>query len=254
MALGMTLDELKQTMFANLGYRLGAGIIDLELDPEHYEAAYQYAIKVYRQRAQNATEETYTLFSTEKNMDVYTLPEQFINVRSLFRRTVGLDTGPGASSFDPFSSAILNTYLLNYNVSGGLATYDLYAGYVELAARMFGGYVVYTFNPVTKVLRIVRDPKSTGEKILIWADVLKPEEVLLQDPGSGVWIADWTLAILKGIIGDAREKFASIAGPGGGTSLNGSAMKADGEKMQAALLEDLKRFVDFSQPMTWVQG
>ena len=156
MALGMTLDELKQTMFANLGYRLGAGIIDLELDPEHYEAAYQYAIKVYRQRAQNATEETYTLFSTEKNMDVYTLPEQFINVRSLFRRTVGLDTGPGASSFDPFSSAILNTYLLNYNVSGGLATYDLYAGYVELAARMFGGYVVYTFNPVTKVLRIVR--------------------------------------------------------------------------------------------------
>jgi len=254
MALGMTLDELKQTMFANLGYRLGAGIIDLELDPEHYEAAYQYAIKVYRQRAQNATEETYTLFSTEKNMDVYTLPEQFINVRSLFRRTVGLDTGPGASSFDPFSSAILNTYLLNYNVSGGLATYDLYAGYVELAARMFGGYVVYTFNPVTKVLRIVRDPKSTGEKILIWADVLKPEEVLLQDPGSGVWIADWTLAILKGIIGDAREKFASIAGPGGGTSLNGSAMKADGEKMQAALLEDLKRFVDYSQPMTWVQG
>jgi hypothetical protein len=254
MALGMTLDELKQTMFANLGYRLGAGIIDLELDPEHYEAAYQYAIKVYRQRAQNATEETYTLFSTEKNMDIYTLPEQFINVRSLFRRTVGLDTGPGASSFDPFSSAILNTYLLNYNVSGGLATYDLYAGYVELAARMFGGYVVYTFNPVTKVLRIVRDPKSTGEKILIWADVLKPEEVLLQDPGSGVWIADWTLAILKGIIGDAREKFASIAGPGGGTSLNGSAMKADGEKMQAALLEDLKRFVDYSQPLTWVQG
>ena len=254
MALGMTLDELKQTMFANLGYRLGAGIIDLELDPEHYEAAYQYAIKVYRQRAQNATEETYTLFSTEKNMDIYTLPEQFINVRSLFRRTVGLDTGPGASSFDPFSSAILNTYLLNYNVSGGLATYDLYAGYVELAARMFGGYVVYTFNPVTKVLRIVRDPKSTGEKILIWADVLKPEEVLLQDPGSGVWIADWTLAILKGIIGDAREKFASIAGPGGGTSLNGAAMKADGEKMQAALLEDLKRFVDYSQPLTWVQG
>ena len=254
MALGMTLDELKQTMFANLGYRLGAGIIDLELDPEHYEAAYQYAIKVYRQRAQNATEETYTLFSTEKNMDIYTLPEQFINVRTLFRRTVGLYKGPGASSFDPFSSAILNTYLLNYNVSGGLATYDLYAGYVELAARMFGGYVVYTFNPVTKVLRIVRDPKSTGEKILIWADVLKPEEVLLQDPGSGVWIADWTLAILKGIIGDAREKFASIAGPGGGTSLNGAAMKADGEKMQAALLEDLKRFVDYSQPLTWVQG
>ena len=254
MALGMTLDELKQAMFANIGYRLGSGIVDLELDPEHYEAAYQYAIKVYRQRAQNSTEETYTLFTTEKNVDVYTLPEQFINVRSLFRRTVGLDTGPASSSFDPFSSAILNTYLLNYNNAGGLATYDLYAGYVELAARMFGGYVVYTFNPVSKVLRIVRDPKSTGEKILIWADIQKTEEILLQDPGSGVWISDWTLAILKGTIGEAREKFASIAGPGGGTSLNGASMKADSAKMQETLLEDLKRFVDFSQPLTWVQG
>ena len=254
MAYGLTLDELKQALFQNIGFRLGEGIIDLELDPAHYEAAYQYAIKIYRQRAQNATEETYTLFTTEKNVDTYTLPEQFINVRSLFRRTVGLDTGPASSSFDPFSSAILNTYLLNYNAAGGLATYDFYAGYVELAARMFGGYVVYTFNPVTKVLRIVRDPKSTGEKVLIWADVQKTEEVLLQDPGSGIWIGDWTLATLKGIIGEAREKFASIAGPGGGTTLNGSAMKAEGSKMQADLLEDLKRYVDYSQPLTWVQG
>ena len=126
MASGLTLDELKQEMFSNLGYRLGSGIVDIELDPTHYEAAYQYAIRVYRQRAQNSTEETYTLFTTEKDVDTYTLPEQFINIRSLFRRTVGLDTGPASSSFDPFSSAILNTYLLNYNAAGGLATYDFY--------------------------------------------------------------------------------------------------------------------------------
>ncbi len=252
--LGLTLDELKQGLFKNLELRLGGQIIDLELDPQHYDAAYQYAVKVYRQRAQNATEETYTLLTTERNVDTYTLPQEFINVRSLFRRTVGLDTGPASSSFDPFSSAILNTYLLNYNAAGGLATYDFYAGYVELAARMFGGYVVYTFNPVTKVLRIVRDPKSTGEKILVWADLQKSEEILLQDPYSSVWIGDWTLSVLKGIIGDAREKFATIAGPGGGTSLNGAAMKADSQKMQDALLEDLKRFVDASQPLTWVQG
>ena len=254
MANGLTLDELKQEMFSNLSYRLGSGIIDIELDPTHYEAAYNYAIKIYRQRAQNSTEETYTLFTTEKNIDTYTLPEQFINVRSLFRRTVGLDTGPSSSSFDPFSSAILNTYLLNYNAAGGLATYDFYAGYVELAARMFGGYVIYTFNPVTKVLRIVRDPKATGEKVLIWADVLKPEEVLLKDQGSGPWIMDWTLAELKVMIGQAREKFGSIAGPGGGTTLNGAALKAEGEKMKETLLEDLRRFVDYSAPLTWVIG
>jgi hypothetical protein len=251
---GLTLDELKQALFQNCRYRLGDGIIDLELDPQHYEAAYNYAIKVYRQRAQAATEESYTLFTVEKNVDTYTLPSEFINVRCIYRRTIGLETGPGASSFDPFSSAILNTYLLNYNYAGGMATYDFYAGYVELAARMFGGYVVYTFNPVTKVMRIVRDPKASGERVLIWADIQKTEEVLLQDPGAGVWIGDFILANLKLIIGEAREKFATIAGPGGGTSLNGTAMKAEGKAAMETLIEDLKRYVDYSQPLTWVQG
>lgn len=254
MANGLTLDELKQELFNDLSLRLGGNIIDLELDPEHYEAAFNYAVKVYRQRAQNSTEETYTLLTTIQHQDVYTLPEQFVNVRALFRRTVGLDTGPGSSSFDPFSSAILNTYLLNYNQAGGLATYDLYAGYVELAMRMFGGYVSYTFNPVTKILRIVRDPKSTGEKILIWADMQKSEEILLRDPTSGVWITDWTLSVLKNTIGEAREKFSTIAGPGGGTSLNGAAMKNEAKSMQEALLEDLRRYIDGSAPLTWIQG
>jgi len=250
----LNLAELKQALFENIRLRLGGDIIDLELDPEHYEASYNYAIKVYRQRAQNATQESYTLMTVIKNVDTYTLPQEFINVRSLFRRTVGLETGPSSSSFDPFSSAILNTYLLNYNYTGGMATYDFYAGYVELAARMFGGYVTYTFDPVTKVLRVVRDFKGTGERILVWADIQRTEEVLIQDPYAGVWIGDFIIAILKGIIGEAREKFGSIAGPGGGTTLNGTAMKAESAKAQEALILELKNYVDGSQPLTWVQG
>jgi hypothetical protein len=248
------LEELKQALFENVRLRLGGDIIDLELDPQHYEAAYNYAIKIYRQRAQNATQESYTLMTVIKNVDTYTLPQEFINVRSLFRRTVGLETGPSSSAFDPFSSAILNTYLLNYNYTGGMATYDFYAGYVELAARMFGGYVTYTFDPVTKVLRVVRDFKGTGERILIWADIQRPEEVIIQDPGAGVWIGDFILAVLKGIIGEAREKFGSIAGPGGGTSLNGTAMKAESIASQERLITELKNYVDYSQPLTWIQG
>lgn len=251
---GLTLDELKQAIFSNISYRLGQGIIDLELDPDHYESAYRYAIRVYRQRAQNATAESYTLMTVVKNVDTYTLPQEFINVRSIFRRTVGLESGPASATFDPFSSAILNTYLLNYNYAGGMATYDFYAGYVELAARMFGGYVIYTFDPVTKVLRIVRDPKGTGERVLIWADVQRTEEVLLQDPYAGVWIADYIYAVLKGIIGEAREKYGSIAGPQGGTTLNGAQMKSESKADQERLIDELKRYVDGSQPLTWIQG
>lgn len=254
MANGKNLDQLKEEIYQDLRYRLGDGIIDLEIDPEHFESAYKYAIRVYRQRAQNATQEAYVQLTMQEHQNTYTLPDQFVNIRQIFRRTVGLETGPSASSFDPFSSAILNTYLLNYNYAGGLATYDFYAGYVKLTARMFGGYVIYTYNRVTKELKLVRDPKGTGEVVLIWGDLFRPEEELILDAGSGPWITDWTLAQLKIIIGEAREKFGSIAGPGGGTSLNGAAMKADGKAMQDALLEDLKRYVDYSTPLTWIQG
>ena len=248
------LDELKQKMFKNIELRLGGGIIDIELDPEHYSAAYDYAIATYRERSANAYEESYNVLTVEKNQNSYILPQEVISVKQAFRRTIGLETGPGSTAFDPFSSAIMNTYLLNYNHSGGLATYDLYAGYVELAARMFGGYVIYTYNSVTKEIRFVRDFKGSGEQILLWTDNLKPEIMLLQDIAITNWIGSWTLAQCKVIVGEAREKFGTIAGPGGGTSLNGTAMKAEGTKMFDDLLLELKNYTTGGQPLTWVIG
>ena len=248
------LVELKQQLFNSIRYRLGDGIIDLELDPEHYEAAYRYAVSTYRQRGQNAYEESYMLLEVQANQNAYILPQEVTRVRQAFRRTVGLETGPSATSFDPFSSAILNTYLLNYNYAGGLATYDFYAQYVELAARMFGGYVIYTFNPVTNEIQFVRDFKGTGERILLWTDNMKPEITLLQDPNIGNWITSWTLAQCKLTIGEAREKFGTIAGPQGGTTLNGAAMKAEGAALQVALIDELKAYVDGSEPLSWVIG
>jgi hypothetical protein len=248
------LTELKQQLFKNVELRLGGGMIDIELDSEHYEAAYQYAIATYRQRAANAYEESYNLLTIEKDKSSYILPQEISRVRQAFRRTVGLETGPASSSFDPFSSAILNTYLLNYNQAGGMATYDLYAGYIELAARMFGGYVIYTFNPVTKEIKFVRNFKGSGEQILLWTDNLKPEITLLQDAMISNWIYSWTIGQCKMMIGEARERFATIAGPGGGTSLNGAQMKAEGAKMHEDLLLELRNYQDGSAPLTWVQG
>jgi hypothetical protein len=251
---GFSYEAAKEALFKNVRLRLGEGIIDLELDPEHLNAAYNYAIATYRQKAANAYEEAYLLLTVVNNQTTYTLPQEVSTVREVFRRTVGLETGPAASSFDPFSSAILNTYLLNYNYAGGLATYDFYAGYIELAARMFGGYVIYKFNPVSKKIQFARDFKGTGEQILIWCYQQKPEIMLLQDPGSVNWITSWTLCQAKMIIGEAREKFGTIVGPGGGTTLNGTSMKAEAKAGFEELLVELKTYQDWSTPLTWIQG
>lgn len=248
-----SLEMLKQNMIEYVKLQLGDQIIDLELDPAHYEAAYQKTLGTYRQRASNAYEESYSFMELIKDVNIYQLPQEVVSVRQIFRRQFGDATGQ-ASNFDPFSQASMNVYLMNFNVSGGLATYDFYSQYVELAARMFGGYMNYTFNSVTKKVQLIRDPKGTGENVLLWTYNLKPEVNLLQDFQIQQWIKDYMVANCKMIIGEAREKFGSIAGPQGGGTLNGAAMKAEAKEAITALEEQLKNYVDASQPLTWVIG
>ena len=249
-----TLETLKQNLIDYSRFTLGDQMVDIELDPEHYEAAYQRTLGVYRQRAQNAYEESYSFMQLEQDVDIYTLPQEVITVREIYRRQFGLATGPFASNFDPFSQAQMQVYLLNFNQSGGLATYDFYTQYVELAARMFGGYINYTYNPVTKKLQIIRDPKGTGEWVLLWTYNLKPEINLLSDFQISQWIRDYYTAACKMMIGEAREKFAQYSGPQGGSSLNGTALKGEAQTQMDKCIEDLKHYVDASQPLTWVIG
>lgn len=249
-----SLSQLKQDLIEYVRLTLGDEIIDIELDPAHYQAAYTRTLGVYRQRAQNAYEESYSFMYLVKDENIYTLPQEVMSVRQIFRRTFGDATGPFASNFDPFAQASLNVYLMNFNVAGGMATYDFYSQYVELAARMFGGYMNYTFNPVTKKLQLIRDPKGTGEAVLLWTYNLKPEINLLSDMQISQWIRDYMVGACKMIIGEAREKFATIAGPQGGGTLNGAAMKSEGQAIMDAKIEELKLYVDASQPLTWVIG
>ena len=249
-----TLDPLKKQLIEYVQLQLASQIIDVELDPAHYEAAYQKTIGTYRQRAQNAYEESYSFMQLLDDINEYTLPQEVTQVRQIFRRTIGLSTGSGTYAFDPFGAATLNTYLLNFNYQGGLATYDFYQQYVELAARMFGGYINYTFNPVTKKLQLIRDPKGTGEVVLLWTYNLKPEITLLSDFQISQWIRDYMVAACKMIIGEAREKFGTIAGPQGGGTLNGAAMKQEAQAQMDKCIEDLKLYVDGSQPLTLVIG
>ena len=249
-----SLSQLKQDLIDYVRLTLGDEIIDIELDPAHYEAAYKRTLGVYRQRANNAYEESYSFMYLVKDENIYQLPQEVMSVRQIFRRTFGDSTGPFASNFDPFAQASLNVYLMNFNVAGGMATYDFYSQYVELAARMFGGYMNYTYNPVTKKLQLIRDPKGTGEAVLLWTYNLKPEINLLSDMQISQWIRDYMVGACKMIIGEAREKFATIAGPQGGGTLNGAAMKSEGQAIMDAKIEELKLYVDASQPLTWVIG
>ena len=58
----------------------------------------------------------------------------------------------------------------------------------------------------------------------------RPDSELLNDYLAVQWIKDYTLASCKYMLGEARSKFATIAGPQGGSTLNGDTLKAEAQQ------------------------
>jgi hypothetical protein len=82
----------------------------------------------------------------------------------------------------------------------------------------------------------------------------KPDYVLLNDIYSKQWLYDYTLAICKGMLGEARSKFSTIAGPQGGSQLNGSDLKAASKEEIEKLEKEVENLVSGGIPMTFVIG
>ena len=231
----------KQEVFDYVNAMLGGGMIDVELDPEHYEIAIRASFDKFRQRSDNSVEESYMFLDLVLDQNEYTLPDEVVEVRQMFRRSIGSRTGggDGGTMFEPFNLAYTNTYLLSSSNMGGLATYNLFAGYQELVGRMFGSFIEFTWNTATKKLTILQRPR-TGENVLIQAYNYRPDFQILTDYLSKQWVKDYTLAKCKFMLGEARSKFATIAGPQGGSTLNGDALKAEAQAEMDKLEEDLK--------------
>lgn len=237
----------RQRLIKEIQLALGAGIIDLEPDPEHYDLAVQRAIDRYRQRSSGALEESFVFLETQPEQDVYNLPAEVQIVRYAYRRGLG---SSGGTAIDPFSLAFTNNlYMINNpggmstGGTGFLATYDFAMGFQEMAGRMFGREVIFNWNPTTHRIQFHRKFGST-EVIMLWVYNMKPDEIIINDVNSKPWIRDAAIAHAKVIIGEARSKFSQIAGPQGGSQLNGEQMKNEGKDDLERLDEELKMLVD----------
>lgn len=349
-----SLDRKRAEMIDYIRLRLADGLVDVELDKEHYDQAIKSALNKYRQRAQNSTEESYAFMEMLPETQEYILPSEIQQIRAVYRRGIGSVTGTTASQFEPFASGYLNTYMLVAGRVGGLVNYELFTQYQELAMRMFGGHLNFTFNPVTKKFTVVRkfpeigyryrrltamtangtavgstitivvedpwydllpnsnlvirncptggydgvytvqtisqdlktvtvlaqnvladtevpntpgitnnlrvtevfstDTDTVSEIILLWTYNVKPDVMLFNDIYAFPWLQEYAYSFAKRILGEAREKFATIAGPQGGTQLNGASLKAEAQAEMESLEQQLKDYVDGSQPLTWIIG
>ena len=228
----------KQEIFDYVNAFLGGGMVDVELDPIHYETGLTKALTRYRMRSDHSVEESYVALKLLEDQNDYILPHEIVEVNKIYRRSVGSRSGggDGGTLYEPFNLAYTNTYLLAGSGMGGLATYEMFAQQQELVGRMFGSFIEFAWNSTTKKLTILQRPRA-GEEVLLECYNYRPDSEILRDYLAKQWIKDYTLAACKYMLGEAREKFATIAGPQGGTSLNGASLKAEAqsemEKLEA---------------------
>ena len=238
MALNTTM---KQKIFDYVNTFLGGGMVDVELDPIHYETALGKALSRFRQRSDNSVEESYMFMPTIIDQNTYKLPNEVMEVRQIYRRSIGSRSGggDGGTLFEPFNMAYTNTYLLSSSNLGGLATYDMFSQYQELVGRMFGSFIEFKWNTATKELTILQRPRAE-EELLLECYNYRPDEQLMEDYLVQQWIKDYTLASCKYMLGEARSKFATVAGPQGGSTLNGDNLKAEAQAEMEKLEDEVK--------------
>jgi hypothetical protein len=248
------LTTLRKDIQDYIHLRLGGDMVDVELDPAHYDMCIDRSLRRYRQRARNSVESSYLFLNIVEEQQEYVLPNEVQDVRQVFRRSVGSGSSDTGTQFEPFEAAFVNTYLLQAGRVGGQATYEMYYQYQELSARLFGGYVNFEWNPVTKTVTLLRKFNASGEVVVLWVYNTIPDVTLLQNTHVRPWIEDYSLALAKFTLGQAREKFNTIAGPQGGTSLNGASLKTEAQAEIDKLEQELINYVDGSDPISFIIG
>lgn len=244
--------SVKSDLIKEMELRLGGGMVDVELDPEHYELAIKKALAKYRQRAENAVEESFIHLNLIEDVNEYTLPDEVIEVKDIYRRTTGVSSGTG-NDIEPFQAAFMNTYLLGSQKQGGLASFDFLQQNRETMGRLFGAEIMFTWRPQDHKLVLQRKIKANDSAYLHVFN-FRPDDNLLEDTYAGPWLRDYAYCYARLMLAEARSKYAQIAGPQGGTSLNGDQLRADAQADMDKLETELTLYNDGSVGLGFVIG
>jgi len=232
---------------------LGSQMVDIELDLEHIDLAIDIGIMKLRQQSDGSMLEKDIFLHITRDITEYTLPDEVQEVRRLYRRGIGAYTNGGVN-FDPVDAAFYNIYMLQPNRSGGLATWDLYNGYLETAERVFASQLNFTWDVNSHKLTIIRRPNA-DESVSVRVYARKSEDDIITDPYTGLWLLSYSTAKAKYMLGEARDKFPSgFAGPSGNVTLNGATIKQEAQTEIDKLEKELLNMVTSGDGYGFIVG
>ena len=119
---------------------------------------------------------------------------------------------------------------------------------------MFGSFIEFKWHPQSHKLTLLQRPRNSNEELMLYCYNHRPDLGIINDVYAGQWIKDYTLANCKMMLGQGRGKFGNIAGPQGGTTLNGAELKQEAQQEIDKLEDELSKQVTRGAGYTFIIG
>lgn len=223
--------------------KLGHPIVDVELDDFQIQICIDEAISKLEYHAPDWMTQ-YAVFDTSGGVGVYELPPEVAdNLNDVWYRRDFFKFGasPGSLEYDFSIMFFTNTGLFNnYNVS----QYLLMQQYLKQVKNVLGQMSTWQLIN-NRHLHIWPIPETNDESVILEFRAFDPTTV---HHAFKSWLQRYTLALAKEILGGIRGKYATLPGPGGGTSLNGSELVAEAREDKQLLMEELSTVIE-GQPL-----
>lgn len=215
--------------------KLGAPVIDLELDNQQLELAVDESLAVIEEYAPRDYFSYYT-FTTTPGKSVYELPPNIGYVRNVFYKT------QGSPFFEPtdLDGAIPLEYLYqggsNFTMSGMInpvapvwgaaGQWTLYKQYEQMYSRLSSNLGGWEWVGGYRHIKLYPIPCGCQHVIVHYIQKCKDWTCMTQS------MAEGALAFAMIMLGEIRSKYQNIPGPQGGVILNGADMLQRGLKMK----------------------
>ena len=236
--------------------RLGAPVIEINVDRQQCEDRLEDALELFAERHFDGVEKAYfkhQLTQTDKD-------NMYISTNSLAANYTDGPTGKDimsvtkvfqfgdfadVSMFDVRYQMALTDYFginrgLGYNSSMGLSSYDSTKRYINLIQDFFMPEKMIRFSKVANKLHldIDKDDLETDDYLVIEAYVKLSSETFTEIYND-IWLKKYITALIKKQWGSNLSKFEGVQLPGG-VSLRGGEISAEANEEIARLEEELQ--------------
>lgn len=236
---GVEFNNFELTVRDYILARLGYPVVRVELTAFQLKSAVEESINKFAYHAPFWNRQ-FAAFDASAGINQYILPPHIAHNLSYvnYRKTLlTIQDAAHDLEYDFFIK-----YFQDNFIHGDFRLGDFYLlqQHLEMARKVLGQEGA--FDLVNgNVLQLYPVPAVNNERVILEYRAVDSNTI---HPAYRNWIQRYALAIAKGILGEIRGKFGSLPGPGGGASLNGTALLQASQQDKKMLEEELRSEIE----------